>query len=126
MKPPPRLSPRALIARRVVDATLRALPAEIHEAAKPCSVELCDMAACAEEEGLDDDILGLFEGCSRLDGEPHSPQDLPRIRLFLDNLWDFAEGNPQAFREEVRTTLLHELGHYLGLDEDQVEAMGLA
>jgi len=110
----------------VVDATLRSLPAEIREAAKPCSVELCDMATCADEEGLEEDILGLFEGLSRLDGEPHSPQDLPRIRLFLDNLWDFAEGNVQAFREEVRTTLLHELGHYLGFDEDQVEGMGLA
>ncbi len=126
MKPPPRLSPRALIARRVVDATLRALPEEIREAAKPCSVERCDMAACAGEEGMDEDILGLFEGLSRLDGEPHGPQDLPRIRLFLDNLWDFAGGDPQAFREEVRTTLLHELGHYLGFDEDQVEALGLA
>lgn len=125
MTPPQRLSPRALIARRVVDDTLRKLPAQIREAAQPCRVELCDMAACASEEGLDEDILGLFEGCSRADGEPHSPQDLPRIRLFLDTLWDFAEGNPQVFREEVRTTLLHELGHYLGLDEDQVEEMGL-
>lgn len=125
MTPPQRLSPRALIARRVVDDTLRKLPAQIREAAQPCRVELCDMAACAGEEGLDEDILGLFEGCSRADGEPHGPQDLPRIRLFLDTLWDFAEGNPQVFRDEVRTTLLHELGHYLGLDEDQVEEMGL-
>ena len=30
------------------------------------------------------------------------------------------------FREEVKSTLLHELGHYLGLDEDQVEDLGLA
>ena len=125
MKPPPRSSPRALIARRVIEDTLRRLPADIREAARPCSVETCDMAACSEE-GLDDDILGLFEGCSRLDGEPQSPQDLPRIRLFLDNLWDFAEGDAQVYRDEVRTTLLHELGHYLGLDEDQVEELGLA
>lgn len=123
MPPPSRLSPRALIARRVVDATLRRLPTEIREAASACRVDLCDTAS--PEEDLDADILGLFEGCSRLDGEPQAPADLPRIRLFLRPLWDFAEGDPQVFRAEVRTTLLHELGHYLGLDEDQVAAMGL-
>ena len=32
----------------------------------------------------------------------------------------------QVSRDEVRITLLHELGHYLGLDEDQVTALGLA
>ena len=52
--------------------------------------------------------------------------DFPRIRLFLDNLWDFSGEDMAAFREEVKTTLLHELGHYLGLDEDQVEALRLA
>ena len=125
MPSPPRSSPRVLIARRVIDDTLRRLPADIREAAKPCRVETCDMASCIED-GLDDDILGLFEGCSRIDGEPQSPQDLPRIRLFLDNLWDFAEGDARAYRQEVRTTLLHELGHFLGLDEDQVDELGLA
>ena len=30
----------------------------------------------------------------------------------------------RAFREEVRITYLHELGHYLGLEEDEIEARG--
>jgi len=30
------------------------------------------------------------------------------------------------YRDEVRITLLHELGHFLGLDEDQAAALGLA
>jgi predicted Zn-dependent protease with MMP-like domain len=52
--------------------------------------------------------------------------DMPRIRLFLDNLWDYAEHDRETYREEVRITLLHELGHYLGLDEAAVTALGLA
>ena len=49
----------------------------------------------------------------------------PQIILFLENLWDFAEGDESVFREEVATTLLHELGHYLGLDEDELTDRGL-
>ena len=52
--------------------------------------------------------------------------EMPRIRLFLDNLWHDSEGHLETYRDEVRITLLHELGHYLGLDEDQVAALGLA
>jgi predicted Zn-dependent protease with MMP-like domain len=51
--------------------------------------------------------------------------ELPRIRLFLDNLWDHSEGDLRRFRDELRITLLHELGHFLGLDEEQVANLGL-
>ena len=43
-----------------------------------------------------------------------------------DLIWDFTDGDVSEFREEVKVTLLHELGHYLGLDEDEVEELGLA
>ena len=48
-----------------------------------------------------------------------------QIILFLGNLWEFAGQEEAAFRQEVRTTLLHELGHYLGLDEDDLMERGL-
>jgi predicted Zn-dependent protease with MMP-like domain len=48
-----------------------------------------------------------------------------RIILFLDNILEQADGDPAAFRAEVRDTLLHELGHYLGLDEDDLIDRGL-
>jgi predicted Zn-dependent protease with MMP-like domain len=50
----------------------------------------------------------------------------PQIILFLDNLWDFAEGDPEVYRDEVQATYLHELGHYLGLDEIDLDDRGLA
>jgi predicted Zn-dependent protease with MMP-like domain len=66
-------------------------------------------------EGVDADTLGLFEGPDlREEAAGALP---PRITLFLLNLWDEAGGHPRRFREEVRRTVLHELGHYLGLDE---------
>ena len=49
----------------------------------------------------------------------------PQIILFLENLWDVAEGDEKVFCEEVRTTFLHELGHFFGLGEDDLIERGL-
>ena len=124
------MNPRHLerVAMVVVEQTMRGLPEKIRSAAEGCIIEVAQMSELVNDDpALDTDLLGLFEGYSINDDEAASvASDLPRIRLFLDNLWDYAGRDRAAFREEVRITLLHELGHYLGLDEDQVAQMGLA
>jgi predicted Zn-dependent protease with MMP-like domain len=74
-------------------------------------------------DGIEADSLGLFFGPSFSDEE--SSLLPPQIVLFLDNLWEASEEDVETFREEVRITLLHELGHYLGLDEDDLTERGL-
>jgi predicted Zn-dependent protease with MMP-like domain len=115
------------LAQRVVRVTMHRLPERIKTAVRPCRIELewIDDCLAAGEDLPGDDLLGLFEGASLSDPTPDDLDSLPRIRLFLDSLWDYAEGDPEVFRQEVRITLLHELGHYLGLNEDQVADMGL-
>ena len=72
------------------------------------------------DDGFEDDILGLFTG-SPYGSELREEQSMPpQIILFLENLWDFSEGNSEIFRDEVRITYLHELGHYFGWDEDDL------
>ena len=102
------------------------LPGDVREAADECAVtyETIDDALDAGET-IGDDLLGLFEGLNRLDPEPSGPDDMPRIRLFLDNLWDYADGDELTYRKEIRITYLHELGHYLGWDEDKIAELGL-
>jgi len=75
------------------------------------------------EDGCEPDLLGLFIGSALAEsgGSPLPPQ----ILLFLENLWDMAEGDENTYRHEIRTTYLHELGHYLGLDELDLEERGL-
>jgi predicted Zn-dependent protease with MMP-like domain len=74
-------------------------------------------------DGYESDLLGLFVGPSFGDeGKVPLP---PQIILFLENLWEMAEEDDAFYREEVRTTYLHELGHYLGLDEIDLEERGL-
>ena len=79
--------------------------------------------AALQADGIDADTLGLFVGPDFAD-ETAVPMP-PQIILFLENILDFAEGEEAIFREEVATTLLHELGHYLGLDEDELTDRGL-
>lgn len=115
------------IAQRVVRITMHRLPESVKNATRPCRIDLewIDDCLAAGDDLPGDDLLGLFEGASLSEPSPDDLLSLPRIRLFLDSLWDYSERNPEAFREEVRITLLHELGHYLGLNEDQVADLGL-
>jgi predicted Zn-dependent protease with MMP-like domain len=70
------------------------------------------------EEGLAEDTMGVFEGPAFAD---EGGIELPaRMTLFLLNIWDEAGEIEREFRKEVRITLLHELGHYLGLNEDEL------
>jgi len=114
------------IARLVVAAAQRRLPTEVRDAA--AAVPVCYEPYPSEDildDDIDEDILGLFVGHEH-GGELAGDQPLPpQILLFLDNIWDQAEGDETAYRDEVRLTYLHELGHYLGWDEDEVAQRGL-
>ncbi len=107
-----------------VEATLTALPKPLRERAEklPVTFERQPNAGL-QADGIEADTLGLFTGPELAD-EANVPMP-PQIILFLENLWDFAEGDDEIFRDEVHTTFLHELGHYLGLDEDGLTERGL-
>jgi predicted Zn-dependent protease with MMP-like domain len=113
-------------AEQVVARVRRKLPPEIRELANELPVIYQGLPDDDLLEGeFEADILGLFVG------EHHGTEVgignsmPPQIFLFLENIFDEAERDPARFDEEVRLTYLHELGHYLGWDEDEVEARGL-
>ena len=107
-----------------VEATLAALPKPLRERAKQLPVTLERVPnAGLQADGIEPDTLGLFTGPEFAE-EGNVPMP-PQIILFLENLWDLAEDDEKIFREEVQTTFLHELGHYLGLDEDELTERGL-
>ena len=72
-----------------------------------------------------DDLLGLYEGISlpeRHVGDMDAVAD--QITLFRIPLLD-ACGSIDELREEIRITLIHELGHYFGFEEDELLKHGL-
>lgn len=71
------------------------------------------------EDGLDPRAFGLF------DGSPEG-QDAPtptRIVLYTGNL--LAAFTPEELEDQVEVTILHEVGHYFGLGEDDLTRLGL-
>lgn len=77
------------------------------------------------EPPLDPLLLGVFLGAPRGTPESSWASDQPRILLFHKNIAKLA-GDFETVDDELRKTLFHEVGHYLGFDEDQLEEMGLA
>ena len=121
MKPPD----LEALALQVVEAEKKKLPPDIIRALEPLQLRLMSVPDTEMvAEGLDD-LLGLFEGNSLLEGDPATPEDLPRVTLFLQNIREEAGEDLRAYQNEVRITWLHEIGHYLGWNEDEVEARGL-
>ena len=76
-------------------------------------------------DAIEPDTLGLFVGEAFPDGEGGPSPLPPQIILFLENLWDFAAGDEEVYLDEVHVTYIHELGHYLGLNEEELDARGL-
>jgi len=114
------------LALEQVEATLAALPQPLRArgSALPITFERRPNQEQLSD-GIEADTLGLFIGPEFADEETTPVPLPPQIILFLENLWDRAEADEETFRQEVRTTLLHELGHYLGLDEDGLKERGL-
>lgn len=80
----------------------------------------------AEEPALSPDILGLFSGRHLLGRSSADPPGPPgTIFLFRRNLLRFASDR-EELAQEIRVTVQHEVGHLLGLDEDDLERWGLA
>ena len=77
------------------------------------------------------DTLGLYSGSTVANDSQgsFSPQEgMPTaavIRIYRRNLERMSR-NENDLVEQVKITLLHEIGHHLGLDEDDVDRLGLA
>jgi predicted Zn-dependent protease with MMP-like domain/Flp pilus assembly protein TadD len=125
---PVSLSPDAFEA--VVEAALAELPEPVRRYLANVAVTVEDLPE-VEELLLSDpphspSILGIFRGSplgdkASMDPWSHFPSS---IALFQRNLERYA-GDREELLEEIRVTLLHEVGHFLGLDEDQLRDLGL-
>lgn len=115
------------LADQEVAAVCAALPPDLRDCLAGLSITLEPHPEFDEqsEEGDDENLLGLFVGTSFADAADGLEPMPGAIRLYVENIRDEAEDDPVRFRQEVRDTLLHELGHYLGLDEDGLAVRGL-
>ena len=116
----------AALAEKEAEATIAALPTPVRERLDGIPITcLPEPTPEIMEDGIAPDTLGLFVGDSFPEEAAGSDPLPPQILLFIQNLWDMAEEDEQTFRQEVRTTILHEIGHFFGLDEGDLERRGL-
>lgn len=74
--------------------------------------------------GEDEELFGLYEGPSLLDRRADDPPELPpRITLFYEPLIGACETREELERE-IQRTIVHEAGHFFGLDEDRLAELG--
>jgi predicted Zn-dependent protease with MMP-like domain len=115
--------------RKEVAAVLDRLPRRFRAQLRNVEfvVEERPSAELLRAEGLDprsDTLYGIYQGIPLPD---RSSLDLPllpdKITIFAAPLLeDFPE--PEELREEIRITVLHEIAHYFGMDEEEVEDLG--
>jgi predicted Zn-dependent protease with MMP-like domain len=92
-----------------VTRALDSLPPEI-------AAKIENVAVVVEDRNAEEpDLFGLFEG-----GGEYMPDKVTIYRLPLEA--DFLD--PDELEQEIRITVLHELGHYFGMDEDRLGMLG--
>jgi predicted Zn-dependent protease with MMP-like domain len=120
--------PRHARFERLVERALAAIP-------MPFAAALDEVAVVIEDEpspdqrrenelGPDDTLYGLYEGVPRTEWGADwvaVPNKISLFRLPLEE--DFPD--PDDLAEEVRITVIHELAHHLGIDDDRLEQLGV-
>ncbi len=112
-----------------VDGALATLPERERRALAKVPLQIQDLPDAADllavDPPLSPSILGLFRGPS--EEEPCAASDGPHCRsivVYRKNLLRFAR-DQKDLAEQVRVTLLHELGHLHGESDDELRARGL-
>jgi predicted Zn-dependent protease with MMP-like domain len=98
--------------------------AALDELPRHIATALQNVAVVVEDENPDDpDLFGLYHGIplpERGDVSGMLPDKISIYRIPLEDSFP----DPDDLREEIRITVLHELAHYFGLDEDRIAELG--
>ena len=98
---------------------LDSLPPELREAMSNVEIVLED------ENSEDPDIFGLYLGIPLTERGGDYAGALPdKIAVYRLPLEDEFGDDPQRLVEEIRITVLHEIAHHFGIDEDRLAELG--
>ncbi|HSX66530.1 metallopeptidase family protein [Nocardioides sp.] len=103
----------------LVDEALDSVPQELARLVHNVVVLVED-----EAPADDPDLLGLYDGVALTERSIQDGFDLPdRILLFRRNLLDMCDTEEEV-ADEVRITVVHEIAHHFGIDDDRLHALG--
>ncbi|CAB4712166.1 unannotated protein [freshwater metagenome] len=106
----------------LVDAALDEIPDEIARLVHNLVVLVED----EPPEGEPDDLLGLYDGVALTQRDATLGVELPdRIFIFRGPLLDFCADEAELV-QEVRITVVHEIAHHFGIDDERLHELGYA
>lgn len=122
-----RESQRESAFERLVDRAIASIP-------EPFAAALDEVAIIIEDEPsaqqlddndvpVDESLYGLYEGVPRTSYAADWAMAPNRITLFRGPLEDDFP-DPAELEAEVRATVVHELAHHLGIDDDRLDELG--
>lgn len=110
-----------------VQAAVDSIPDEFRPHLENVIIEVRDRpdAALLAEHEVPEDLLGLYVGVPLEDkGIDLGGSNMPDLVLiFRDNLCDMCDTRDELIHE-IRVTVLHEIGHHFGLDEERLTELG--
>jgi predicted Zn-dependent protease with MMP-like domain len=110
---------------RVVEEALESLPKRFADLVENVAITVEDEPSAEDLEnaednvGDDSELLGIYRGIALTDRTHDMPLLPDEIALFRGPIGRVAESRHEAM-EEVRKTVIHELGHYFGLGDDEL------
>jgi predicted Zn-dependent protease with MMP-like domain len=85
-------------------------------------LKMKNVAICVDDVCVEDpDLLGLYEGVALTERGPDDPLLPDKITLYRQTILEEAEDADIEVYRVVRETLVHEIAHHFGLDEDEVD-----
>ena len=108
---------------RLVDDAIATLPRDFLPYLRDVQVNVADVPPADPMGSGDEILLGLYEGTPRTVRDTHPPLLPDRITLFRRPLEARAR-NRRDLAELVRHTVLHEVAHHFGIDDDRLDELG--
>ena len=112
----------------LVEEALRELPEPFAAHLEEVSVEIKDRPSDKQlkDQGLEDDelLLGLYVGHPMTERSVEYSGMLPdAIYVFQEDI-ELVSRSEKELIQQVRTTVLHEIGHHFGMDENDLDDLG--
>lgn len=110
---------------QLVRRAYRQLPPAVIQALHNVDVIVEEWPGPAEQDLLAEGgtLYGLYHGIPLTDREGGGPALPDRITLYRQPIMQSCQNHAELVRE-IRITLWHEIGHYLGMDEDDLHRLG--
>lgn len=113
---------------RLVEAALAELPPPFDEYLEEVAIEIRDRPSRAQRKdtGLEEDelLLGLYHGRPRTERHVEDGPVMPDIIFIFQQDVEWASEDEQDLIRQVRTTVLHEIGHHFGMSEAYLDDLG--